>query len=63
MSFERYEVMAIEEALNVCASALSQSGPALGLGRLLKLLDTPATTAVIENDYIDVDYSATTTSE
>ena len=58
MSFERYEVMTVQQALSEQTVGLSQTGPALGLGRLLNSLATAATTAVVERDYIDVDYSA-----
>ena len=58
MSFERYEVMTVQEALQKHTPDLSQPGPAQELSVLLNSLHAPATTAVVENDYIDVDYSA-----
>ena len=58
MSFERYEVMTVQEALQEHTPDLSQPGPAQELSVLLNSLHAPATTAVVENGYIDVDYSA-----
>ena len=58
MSFERYEVMTVQEALQEHTPDLSQPGPTQELSVLLNSLHAPATTAVVENDYIDVDYSA-----
>ena len=58
MSFERYKVMTVQQALSEYAFELSQPGPAQSLDVLLNSLDTPAKTAVVESDYIDVDYSA-----
>ena len=58
MSFERYGVMTVQQALVEHTSSLSLPGPAQRLSLLLNSLATPARTAVVESDYIDVDYSA-----
>ena len=58
MSFERYQVMTVQQALTEYTSNLLRQGPAQRLSLLLNSLDTPARTAVVESDYIDVDYSA-----
>ena len=58
MSFERYRVMTVQQALQKYTSGVSQPGPVQRLSVLLDSLDTPARTAVVESDYIDVDYSA-----
>ena len=58
MAFERFEVVTVKEALTGGISRLSHARLADRIGSVLGSFGHPAKTAVIENDYIDLDYSA-----
>lgn len=56
--FERFQVVPVSEIFHNSDLRLFQNNVVDRLRDLLNSLDTPAKTAVIETDYIDVDYSA-----
>ena len=58
MVFERFQVLPAKSSLEDHISRLIPKSVARRLQQLLKSSDACAQTAVIEKDYIDVDYSA-----
>ena len=58
MTFERFEVMDTESALENYASQISSERISESLKALLDSFDDTVKTVVVEKDYIDVDYSA-----
>ena len=58
MSFENFEVKPTADALNEYFPVDHRPWPAGSLDRLLTSVGSQAMTAVVERDYIDVDYSA-----
>ena len=58
MAFERFEVLSIEDALAKYTSSLFRPSVAARLMTLLDSFSETAKTAVVERDYIDIDYSA-----
>ena len=56
--FERFRVVPVEEVLADPALQPHPPNVALALQQLVTSFDAPAKTAIIENDYIDVDHSA-----
>ena len=58
MAFERFEVVTVDEALTGRMSRLSSARLADRIGAVLGSFERPAKMAIIENEYIDLDYSA-----
>ena len=58
MPFENFEVKPVEEALNEYFSGQNLPLPVAALAKYLAAVRSATMTAVIETDYIDVDYSA-----
>ena len=58
MPFDNFEVKPLAEALNDYVPAEYRSWPASRLEEIVVSVSSNCSTAVVENDYIDVDYSA-----
>lgn len=58
MVFDNFEVMPTKDALTRYAFKPNLTPPAARLSSLLSSFDQTAATAIVENDYVDIDYSA-----